>query len=120
MQSKTTLPISEARKRIFEIVAEVQAPGTVYTLTEKGKPKAVVMSASEFESWAETLEVMHKFPTLKNDMADIIRDRASHVSKTYTTLNQLLARQGLVLREVSPQYGTKNTHHKTKRRKGAR
>ena len=48
MDAKTTLSISEARKKIFKIAEQVQKPATHYTLTEKGKPKAVMMSAEEF------------------------------------------------------------------------
>ncbi len=58
MNSKTTLSISEARKKIFQIAEDVQKPATYYTLTENGKPKVVIMSAEEFESWAETLEIL--------------------------------------------------------------
>ncbi len=68
MNSKTTISISEARKKIFKIADEIQAPANYYFLTEKGKPKAVMMSAEEFESWAETLEVINDFPELKKDI----------------------------------------------------
>jgi prevent-host-death family protein len=68
MDSKTTLSITDARKDIFKITADVQKPGVIYTLTEKGRPKAVIMSAEEFESWAETLEVMHDFPNLAREL----------------------------------------------------
>ena len=65
MDTKTTLPISEARKKIFKIAEDVQEPSRHYTLTEKGRPKAVIISADEFESWQETLEIMREFPDLK-------------------------------------------------------
>lgn len=68
MDTKTTLSISEARKSIFKIAEKIQKLGVYYTLTEKGKPKAVVISADEFESWQETLEVMHVFPKLEKDI----------------------------------------------------
>ncbi|MEK9175724.1 MAG: type II toxin-antitoxin system Phd/YefM family antitoxin [Patescibacteria group bacterium] len=58
MNTKTTVPISEARKNIFKIAEDVQKPDTYYTLTEKGRAKMVVMSADEFDSWQETLEIM--------------------------------------------------------------
>lgn len=35
MRIKTTIPISEARKKIFKIAEEVQKPDNYYTLTEK-------------------------------------------------------------------------------------
>ena len=68
MDTKTTLPISEARQKIFKIAELVQKPSTYYTLTEKGRPKAVILSAEEFESWQETLEVNRDFPNLKKDI----------------------------------------------------
>ncbi len=58
MNTKTTLPITEARKQIFKITDEVQKPGNYYTLTEKGRPKAVVMSNVEFDSLMETMEIL--------------------------------------------------------------
>jgi len=69
MDAKTTLSISEARKKIFEIAKKVQKLTIHYTLTEKGKPRVVVMSADEFESWQETVEVMKIFPALEKDIA---------------------------------------------------
>ncbi|UMX47413.1 MAG: type II toxin-antitoxin system Phd/YefM family antitoxin [Candidatus Nealsonbacteria bacterium DGGOD1a] len=58
MNAKNTISISEARKRIFEIAKEVQKPDKYYTLTEKGKPKAVLMSADEFDSIMETIDIL--------------------------------------------------------------
>lgn len=58
MRAKTTIPITEARKRIFDIAEEVQKPGVYYTFTEKGRPKAVFMSYDEFDSLMETLEIL--------------------------------------------------------------
>lgn len=74
MNSKNTLPTSEARKNIFSITKNVQIPSTYYTLTENGKPKAVILSIKEFESWQETLEVLKDFPNLKKDIADAHKD----------------------------------------------
>ena len=64
MNIKTTIPISEARKRIFELADEVQKPSNYYTLTENGKPKAVFMSADTFDSLMEDLEILHSPETL--------------------------------------------------------
>lgn len=58
MRAKSIISISEARKDIFKIAQEVQKPDTYYTLTENGRAKAVIMSAEEFESWQETIEIM--------------------------------------------------------------
>lgn len=50
MNTKTTLSISEARKKFFSIADEVQSPEVYYTLTERGRPKAVIVSADRFEA----------------------------------------------------------------------
>jgi prevent-host-death family protein len=80
MDTKTTISISEARKRLFEVAEDVQSPHTVFTFTEKGKPKVVMMSAENFESWAETLEVMSLFPNLKRDLKET---QKAIIDKTY-------------------------------------
>lgn len=101
MNTKTTLPISEARKKIFKISDEVQKPGMYYTLTEKGRPKAVIMSAEEFESWQETLEVMREFPDLKKDVEKAERDFKSGAYKKYPTLEEILTEYGFVVADKS-------------------
>jgi prevent-host-death family protein len=53
MKMKSTLSISEARKKFFTIAEDVQKPGAYYTLTERGRPKAVIVSADRFESLME-------------------------------------------------------------------
>ena len=94
MDTKTTLPISEARKKIFKIAKMVQKPSTHYTLTEKGRPKVVVMSADEFESWQETLEVMRIFPRLGKD---IEKAEKEYKKGDYLTLEKVLFKEGFVL-----------------------
>lgn len=119
MNAKTTLPISEARKKIFEIAKEVQKPSTYYTLTEKGRPKAVIMSAEEFESWQETLEVMSDFPDLKKDIEETERAIESGEYKTWTTLEEILAREGFVVADKSIKTYDVSRNVKTKSRKRA-
>lgn len=58
MTTKNIIPISEARKNIFKIAEEVQKPDNHYILTEKGRPKAVLMSVEEFDSLMEDLEIL--------------------------------------------------------------
>ena len=94
MDTKTTLSISEARKKIFKIAKMVQKPSTHYTLTEKGRPKVVVMSTDEFESWQETLEVIRDFPNLETD---IKRAEREYKKSDYSLLEDVLAKEGFVL-----------------------
>lgn len=106
MTNKTTISISEARKRIFEIADAVQNPDTFYILTEKGSPKAVIMSVEEFESWRETLEVIKDYPDLHNDLKETEHDLKTEKYKTYITLDELLAQKGYIVADkAKKQYG---------------
>jgi len=110
MNTKTTMPISEARKRIFEIAKEVQKPSNYYTLTEKGRPKVVLMSAEEFESWQETLEVMHEFPHLEKDIKEAEKE---YKKGEYITLEELLEKEGFILSDKNKiKYGVSACHTK--------
>ena len=93
MDIKTTLPISQARKKIFQIAEDVQRSSRYYTLTERGRPKAVILSAKDFESWMETLEVMKEFPDLEKD---IKKAEKEYKAGEYTTLEDILAKEGFV------------------------
>ncbi len=86
MSVKTTLPISEARKKIFKIAEEVQKPNRYYTLTEKGRAKAVIVSAEEFESLMETIEIITN-PLL---MKEIKESREDYKKGNYVGLEQVL------------------------------
>ncbi len=85
MNIKTTISISEARKKIFKIAEEVQKPSNYYTLTENGRPKAVIMSAEEFESLMENLEILSN-PKI---MADIKKAEEEIKRGEYITLDEL-------------------------------
>lgn len=118
MNVKTTVSISEARKNIFKIAEEVQKPGNFYILTDKGRQKAVIMSAEDFESWQETLEVMREFPNLDKDIARIDRAVKSGEYKKWTTLDDLLKKRGYVLADKGK--NKYNVSVKNKTRSGKR
>ena len=106
MDYKNTLSISEARKKFFEMAEAVQKPGVYYSLTDKGRPKAVMLSYEEYESIIETLEVMAEMPELEKDIKESREAYKSGKYKTWTTLEGLLAKQGFVLAEkAKKQYG---------------
>lgn len=98
MNTKTTLPISEARKKIFKIAEEIQRMGNYYTLTEKGRPKAIIMSVDDFESWQETLETIREFPNLEKD---IKKAKKEYKEGKYLTLKDVLAKEGIILNSKS-------------------
>ena len=53
-----TVPFTEARASLSELLDEVQAVQDHVVITRNGKPVAVLMSMDEWESWEETLEVL--------------------------------------------------------------
>lgn len=93
--TKRTISISEARKRIFEIADEVQVPNKVYTLTADGKPKAIIMSAEEYESIIETMEVERIFPDLDKDIAEVKKAIKTGQYKSWSTLEDLEKKYGI-------------------------
>lgn len=119
MDTQTTLSITEARKQIFQIVDRVAKTGARFTLVEKGRPKAVIMSAEEFESWLETFEVMREFPDLAKTIAEVEKDIKTGKYKTYPTLDEVInERKGFMLAEKRKTYGLPNKN-KNKRKKTA-
>ena len=97
MNQTTTISITEARKRLFQIAKEVQIPGRSYTLTENGKPKAVIISFEEFDSLKETIDVLTEFPDLKKDMEQVEKDIKSGDYKKYPTLEEVMMEHGYIL-----------------------
>ena len=53
-----TLPITEARGKLTDLVDKAANQLEEYIITVKGKPKAVLMSSEEFEGWKETNEIL--------------------------------------------------------------
>ena len=115
INTKTTISISEARKRIFDIADEVQAPNKVYTLTADGKPKMVMMSAEEYESWMETMEVLRDCPDIFERIA--LSDRAVKTGdwSNFVTLEELgkdLGLVGVVAEKPKKKYGIQSRNRK--------
>ncbi|MFA5248650.1 MAG: type II toxin-antitoxin system Phd/YefM family antitoxin [Patescibacteria group bacterium] len=94
MSTKNILSITEARKNIFKLSDAVQKSGVYYTLVQYGRPKAVLMSAEQFDSWQETMSVMRDFPDLKNDIKEAEEDL--RLGRTIA-LEEVLAKQGYIL-----------------------
>jgi|WetSurMetagenome_2_1015567.scaffolds.fasta_scaffold01525_9 prevent-host-death family protein len=94
MDIKKVIPLTEARKNIFKIVEDIEKEGSCYGFTERGRIKAVLMPADEFESWRETLAVMKEFPDLDKSIAEAKKDWQN---KNYVSLDHILAREGYVL-----------------------
>jgi len=53
-----TLPITKAREELTNLVYNAKKKLDEYIITVNGSPAAVIISASEYESWKETNEVL--------------------------------------------------------------
>lgn len=76
--STKTLPVTEARKKLTGLVDKVAKQLDEYVITVKGKPKAVLMSSDEFESWKETNEILadsELVKALKEGEKELIKGR---------------------------------------------
>jgi len=117
MDQATTISITEARKRLFQIAKEVQIPGRSYVLTEKGKPKVVIISFEELDSLKETIEVLTEFPNLKKDMEQVERDIKSGDYLKYSTLEEVMMEHGYMLADKGKKkYVATSVRKKSKKR----
>lgn len=83
--SKKTISITEARSELFNIADDVQKPDTQYVLTREGKPAVVLMSADEFDSIMETMEILSD-PKI---MEDIKKAEEEFARGEYVTWDEL-------------------------------
>lgn len=61
----TTLPITKAREDLTTLVDRANRLLEEYVITVNGSPAAVILSASEFESWKETIAILSDKPLLQ-------------------------------------------------------
>lgn len=67
MKTSNTLPVSSARKKIFSIMKEIKDPEVYYTITERGIPRAVILSSERFETlMKKKADEMIDFMALQN------------------------------------------------------
>ena len=60
-----TLTLSEAKARLSELIADVEATEEELVITKNGRPVAVLVSAEEFESWEETRYIQNNSAFMK-------------------------------------------------------
>jgi len=56
--STQTLPVTEVRAKLPQLVKAADERFERTVITSNGKPTAVIMSYKEYEAWEETLEVL--------------------------------------------------------------
>lgn len=60
-----TLPLTEVRDRLSEILDDVATNNSAWTITRHGRAIAVVLSADEYESLVETLNILSDDATME-------------------------------------------------------
>jgi len=52
-----TLPLSEVKMKLSQLIEEIISQDEQITITRNGKPAAVLISPDEFDSWRETVTI---------------------------------------------------------------
>ncbi len=52
-----TLPLSEVKAKLSELIDEVESRDERVVITRKGRPAAVLVSTDDADSWQETVEI---------------------------------------------------------------
>jgi antitoxin YefM len=95
--SVTTVPVTEAKQRFTEIVKGVEECFDRYLVTKNGKDAAVVMSAQEYESLLETIDVLAS----KKEMRALVEAKEqSRGGETISLDNYLAQKKRSVTRKV--------------------
>lgn len=64
------ITVTHARRKIFELVDDIQYNGDRYFIAERGIPKVVFMSLDEYESLLETIDVLAENPNLLEEIKE--------------------------------------------------
>ena len=81
-----TIPVSEARQTLPELLARMRKLMDRVIITRNGKPEAVLMGFEEYESWVETLELMSQPGTLRGireGLADLKAGRSRSFEEVF-------------------------------------
>jgi prevent-host-death family protein len=84
------VPFTDARATLSELLDLVEREQEHVVITRNGKPVAIVMSADEWESWEETIEVLSD-PEL---MAALERSEEDVKAGRLYTLDEAMKRLG--------------------------
>ena len=87
--SVMTVPVTEAKQRFTEIVKGVEEYFDRYLVTKNGKDAAIVMSAGEYESLLETIDVLAS----KKEMRALVEAAGQLRGKETVALDDYLAQK---------------------------
>lgn len=84
-QLAATIPASEARTNFYQLLEEVGLHLRRFTITHRGKAKAIVMPIEDVEAWEETLEILSD----KKLMRDLKKSREDFEKGRFIALEEL-------------------------------
>jgi prevent-host-death family protein len=84
-----TVPVTEAKQRFTEIVKGVEEYFDRYLVTKNGKDAAIVMSAQEYESLLETIDVLAS----KKEMRALVEATAQSRGRETISLDDYLTQK---------------------------
>ena len=83
-----TLPLSEVKSKLSELVDVVERRDEEVTITRNGKPVAIIVSKDEYEGWRETTAITRDPAFIKEIRTGI---RALKRSNRRYTIEELFA-----------------------------
>ena len=86
-----TLPLSEVKMKLSQLIDEISSQDEQITITRNGRPAAVLISPDEFESWKETVAIRSNAELMSE-----IRSGLRSLSRTrrLSTIKELFADEG--------------------------
>jgi len=81
-----TMPLSEVKTKLSELVDAVERRDDAITITRNGKAIAVIISRDEYESWQETVDILRDQDFMKEIRKGV---RALKGTKKRYTLDEL-------------------------------
>jgi len=106
MNIKTTKSATEVRNNFFDILDEVESSSVPYTITKAGKPRAILMSAQEYESWQETLDIMSD-PQIVAGIKEGLDDLKQNRTNSFEEVFGMTQKDALAFAQKKPKYITK-------------
>lgn len=82
-----TLPLSEVKMKLSELVESVYSTDEEIVITKNGRPSAVLVSPDEFENWKETADIKSDIDFMNEIKKGLLALKAN--GKLYT-LEELL------------------------------
>jgi len=64
--STNTIPATEARAKLTQLIDEVEETNRRVIITKKGKSKVALISIDELEGWEETLNILENNEEVKS------------------------------------------------------